>query len=70
MVGAGTVIADDLQLTALSVAATILAVIIDGRSRVPLGARALTKEAATGTLRHHHADEPQARYLRRRGISI
>jgi len=51
MVGAGTVIADDPQLTArVRGGRDPLRVIIDGRSRVPLGARVLTKEAATGTL--------------------
>jgi diaminohydroxyphosphoribosylaminopyrimidine deaminase/5-amino-6-(5-phosphoribosylamino)uracil reductase len=51
MVGAGTVIADDPALTCrIRGGRDPLRVIVDGRLRVPLGARALSKAAAPGTI--------------------
>ncbi len=51
MVGAGTVMADDPQLTCrLRGGRDPLRVIVDGRLRVPLRAQVLTKAAAPGTL--------------------
>ena len=51
MVGAGTVAADDPALTCrIPRGRDPLRVVVDGRFRVPLGARVLTKEAAPGTL--------------------
>ena len=72
MVGAGTVIADDPRLTArIRGGRDPLRVIIDGRLRVPLGARVLTKKAATGTLLvTTMAAGRKLESLRRRGVSI
>jgi diaminohydroxyphosphoribosylaminopyrimidine deaminase/5-amino-6-(5-phosphoribosylamino)uracil reductase len=51
MVGAGTVIADDPSLTCrLRGGRDPLRIIVDGRLRLPLRSRVLTKEAARGTL--------------------
>lgn len=51
MVGAGTVIADDPQLTCrLRRGRDPLRVIVDGRLRIPVDARVLTNDLASGTL--------------------
>lgn len=72
MVGAGTVRADDPELTCrIRGGRDPLRVIVDGRLRVPLGARVLTKEAARGTLIASVADrEAKVKSLRRRGVTI
>ncbi len=51
MVGAGTVIEDDPELTCRRPRGRDpLRVVVDGRLRIPLGARVLTKDLASGTL--------------------
>jgi diaminohydroxyphosphoribosylaminopyrimidine deaminase/5-amino-6-(5-phosphoribosylamino)uracil reductase len=51
MIGADTVLADDPQLTCrLRGGRDPLRIVVDGRLRVPLTARVLTKEAARGTV--------------------
>jgi diaminohydroxyphosphoribosylaminopyrimidine deaminase/5-amino-6-(5-phosphoribosylamino)uracil reductase len=72
MVGAGTVIADDPQLTArIRGGRDPLRVVIDGRLRVPLTARVLTKQAAPGTLLvTAMQSSPKLDVFRRRGASV
>ncbi len=72
MVGAGTVIADDPELTCRRRGGRDpLRVIVDGRLRVPLTARVLTNAAAPGTLlaTAMHTGRKLAA-LRKRGVSV
>lgn len=72
MVGAGTVIADDPELTCRRRGGRDpLRVIVDGRLRMPLQARVLTKDLANGTL--VATTKPNGRKLeeiRRRGVMV
>jgi diaminohydroxyphosphoribosylaminopyrimidine deaminase/5-amino-6-(5-phosphoribosylamino)uracil reductase len=72
MVGAGTVIADDPALTCrLRGGRDPLRVIVDGRLRVPLTARVLTKAAAAGTIVATVSRKPRIiEALRRRGATV
>jgi diaminohydroxyphosphoribosylaminopyrimidine deaminase/5-amino-6-(5-phosphoribosylamino)uracil reductase len=71
MVGAQTVIDDDPLLTCrLPGGRDPLRVIVDGRLRIPLGARVLTNEAAPGTLIATVTSKPRTlESLRRRGAT-
>lgn len=72
MVGAGTVIADDPSLTCrLPGGRDPLRIVVDGRLRVPLSARVLTKQAAPGTIIATVSRKPRTiEALRRRGATV
>ena len=72
LVGAGTVIADDPSLTCrMRGGRDPLRVIVDGRLRVPLNARVLTKEMAAGTLLCTvKRSDAKIATLRRRGVEV
>lgn len=72
MVGAGTVRADDPQLTCrLPRGRDPLRVVVDGRLRVPLAARVLTNESARGTLLATVINKGRKlETLRRRGVAV
>ena len=72
MVGAGTVIADDPRLTCRVVGGRDpLRVIVDGRLRLPLTARVLTKTAARGTVvATVNPDRRKLAALRARGAEV
>ncbi|MEO8606200.1 MAG: RibD family protein, partial [bacterium] len=72
MVGAGTIIADDPRLTCrLAGGRDPLRVVVDGRLRVPLAARVLTKTAARGTvLATVNANQRKLNAYRARGAEV
>lgn len=72
MVGAGTVIADDPELTCrLRRGRDPLRIIVDGRLRVPASARVLTNDLASGTLvATAKAGGEKVRQMQRNGVQI
>lgn len=72
MVGAGTVMADDPELTCrLRGGRDPLRVVVDGRLRIPTSARVLTNDYASGTLiATTVVSGPKIRQMLRRGVQI
>lgn len=72
MVGAGTVLADDPELTTRLAVPGLnpVRVVVDSRLRLPLGARVLNAEARTIVLTTDEADELAAGRLREAGAEI
>ena len=71
MVGVGTVLADDPQLTVRLVpGASPLRVILDSSLRIPLDARVLDEEAATVVITTDRSDAGKRRELRGRHVAV
>jgi 3,4-dihydroxy 2-butanone 4-phosphate synthase/GTP cyclohydrolase II len=71
LVGVGTVLADDPQLTVRMVpGASPIRVVLDSALRVPDGARVLADDAATTIVTTSASSGPRRAELRRRGVSV